>query len=371
MKKILFLTHCYPSSKDDNRGIFFRYWIKELISNNINIDVITPSWNKDKKLVIKSGDYGEIIHLFPWNLKIGSLKILNLRDIFSFFYFLLIWKNVIYKINKKNNYDLVIAAWGIPSGLLLSNKSLRNIKKVIWWLGSDYHKFKKGLFKFVLQYLVNIADENWTDTIEIRNGLRKLSNASINHVPNQPISFNSVKGKRINKIPKILSIGRLEKVKNFEFGIRAVKEIINSGINASYEIIGDGTEQEILEREIGDEKNIRLLGFKNKEYINQKLKNIDIFLITSITEGAVNTFFEALAAGKVIVSTDVGDIKKIITNTSLGLTSPQNDLKALVKNLKKAINGELEFDNSAAEKIFTKYSPDISINAALKLVNTN
>ena len=38
---------------------------------------------------------------------------------------------------------ICLAAWGIPAGILLNNKSLKNSYKVIWWLGSDFINLKK------------------------------------------------------------------------------------------------------------------------------------------------------------------------------------------------------------------------------------
>ena len=100
------------------------------------------------------GDYGEIIWRFPWNKKLGELNLKNIFDIMKFFYFLIYWRRIINKIYKKESkWDLVIAAWGIPAGILLNNKSLKNSYKVIWWLGSDFHKFKKGILKLILKYI--------------------------------------------------------------------------------------------------------------------------------------------------------------------------------------------------------------------------
>lgn len=369
MKRILFLTHCYPKSKNDNKGIFFRYWIKELKLQNFNIDVITPSYDNSKHIFNKVGDYGEQICFFPCKKKFGTLRFKKLLDILSFFYSMVIWKKAISKVEKEfGNWDLVVAAWGIPAGLLLNHKSLKKTLKVIWWLGSDYHKFKKGLFKFLLKYVLHKTDLNWCDSYEIVHGLKNISNVPIELIPNQPQNFSGNKRNYFRKTPNILSIGNLEKVKNFEFAIKAIKYLIKSGIDLNYEIIGDGSQKKLLLNSIKNEKKIKLLGYKNKDFINEKLKTTDILLITSLTEGNTNVFFEAIAAGVVVISTEVGDLKSILKNTKLGLTSPQDDLNQLILNLLKAINGELNFNNRDAFKIFEEYSSQISIDAVKKLI---
>lgn len=372
MKRILFLTHRYPLFKNDQSGIFFRYWIESLKRSNIHIDIVTPSWNESNNISREFGDYKEIIWTFHWNKVIDNPKIYNVLDLLNVFYFLFKWKNLISKVYSKcGKWDLVIAAWGIPAGLLLGNKKFHKTSKVIWWLGSDYHKFKKGIFKYLLKFVLKKPNVNWAQSLEIQSGLRKLTKNSVKLVPNQPQKFLDVKERKFNKLPLILSIGRLEKIKNFAFGIKAIKELINSGIDLRYEIIGEGSEKNNLVELIGKQNKIKILGYRNKKYINEKLKRADILLITSISEGNPNVFFEALAYGVVVVSTEVGDIKSITRKTKLAFTSQQGDLKQLVKNLKKALNGELKFNNAEAQKIFKNYASQISIDSALKMLNIN
>tara|TARA_Y100000589_G_scaffold318408_1_gene345855 strand:- start:84 stop:1196 length:1113 start_codon:yes stop_codon:yes gene_type:complete len=369
MKRILFLTHCYPSSKNDIRGIFFRYWIEGLRKLDIDIDVITPSWNQNNSYN-KLGDYGENIWRFKYNKKLGGMKLFNFIDIFNFCKLIFIWRKTIGEVHyKKKDWDLVISAWGIPAGLLLNHKSLRTTHKVIWWLGSDFYKFKNGALSYIIKYVLNQANSNWTNSNQMQRGLQKLTNLPIKFVPNQSIQFLDVKERKLSKCPNIISIGRLEKVKNFELAIKAIKQVIKEGFNLNYEIIGSGPQEEFLRSLTFKDNNINLLGFRNKEYINKKLNNTDIVLITSNSEGNPNIFFEALAAGAVIVSTNVGDIKAETQCTKLALVSPPRDLNKLVENIKKALNGSLIFNNEDTRKIFNKYSSNVSIDLVKELLS--
>src|SRR5262249_42003117 len=92
----------------------------------------------------------------------------------------------------------------------------------------------------------------------------------------QPTDTNAV---------RLLSVGRLVEKKGFIFAIRGVAKVLQKFPHVIYDIIGDGSERSGLERliaELGAARNIRLLGWKDREEILRLYKHSHIFLAPSV-----------------------------------------------------------------------------------------
>ncbi len=108
----------------------------------------------------------------------------------------------------------------------------------------------------------------------------------------------------------ITAIGRLDPIKGFD---SLINEVSKLNFDFRLNIIGDGKQKEILEKLIIS-KNLQnrvfLLGFKDN--IIQYLKNSDLQVISSISEGLPITLIEGLLYCPIIISTPVGGIKEVI-----------------------------------------------------------
>jgi glycosyltransferase involved in cell wall biosynthesis len=83
---------------------------------------------------------------------------------------------------------------------------------------------------------------------------------------------------------------------------------------------------------------IRFLNWQNREQIKKQLENSDVFVLPSRSEACPIALLEAMSMGKICIASNVGDVDKIITNSSLGyLVSPEQP-KEITKTLKEIIN---------------------------------
>jgi teichuronic acid biosynthesis glycosyltransferase TuaC len=123
---------------------------------------------------------------------------------------------------------------------------------------------------------------------------------------------------------------------------------------------------------------IELKGY-NREQVNQLLNSCDLMLLTSLSEGSPQIIKEAMACNCPIVSTDVGDVKDVISQTD-GCYICSFEPEDVAKKIKEALefskknhrtNGrsriiELGLDNETiADKIIAVY------NKMLKNSNIN
>ncbi len=127
------------------------------------------------------------------------------------------------------------------------------------------------------------------------------------------------------------------------------------GLDKSY-AIGDipieklfGIDAYVLKFDL--EKFVILAG--RQENIPKYLSLFDTFMIPSYKEGLPMALLEAMAAGKIIIASDVGEIPKIIESGRNGLLFPSGSLDGLIKVLRKVISDHDKFQSCAIEALKT------------------
>jgi glycosyltransferase involved in cell wall biosynthesis len=119
--------------------------------------------------------------------------------------------------------------------------------------------------------------------------------------------------------------------------IEAAYEVCQAIPKAKFLLIGEEGDGkiigEILER-IGKhnlQDRIKLLGFRND--ISQILRNIDIFLLASISEGLPMSVVEAMRASRPVVATNVGGLPEVVKSGVTGFLANPGDHHDLAEKL--------------------------------------
>lgn len=126
------------------------------------------------------------------------------------------------------------------------------------------------------------------------------------------------------------SVGRLMTQKGHEHLLRAFAAVLADRPNARLVLVGDGELRGSLEelaRELGVEKAVRFTGIRRD--VPDLLRVFDVFTLASLWEGQPITLMEAMAAGRAIVATDVGDNAQILGGGSRGVVVKPADPVAL------------------------------------------
>jgi len=144
-------------------------------------------------------------------------------------------------------------------------------------------------------------------------------------------------------------IARLDKIKGHIYILEALKKLKNEEATLPpFLFVGDGPERKKLEifAEENDLTNIKFVGEVIE--IGRYLKQIDVFVLPSLSEGLGVSLIEALVAKKLIIASNTGGIKELIKHNKTGiLVEPTN-----VDDLYKAIKWVLE-NKSEALKLRT------------------
>ena len=159
------------------------------------------------------------------------------------------------------------------------------------------------------------------------------------------------------------TVGRLVEEKGYIYLIDAAIMLIKFYPDLLFLFIGDGPllselNYKVERHQLGNK--IKFLGVRNN--IPQLLSAIDIFVLPSLSEGMPMALLEAMAAGKAVVATNVGDIPKIIIHKKNGLlVSPANtsELVSSISLLLKNKTLAQEIGKSAKEHIRKNYSATI------------
>jgi glycosyltransferase involved in cell wall biosynthesis len=122
------------------------------------------------------------------------------------------------------------------------------------------------------------------------------------------------------------TIARLDPIKNHTMMLKAFRQVIDAGVAAKLVIVGDGEERqniEILIKDLDLSTQVILTGYEAKP--QALLAMMDIYLLSSLSEGTSMTLLEAMSLGKPCVVTDAGGNPEIIKHPLNGLVSINDD----------------------------------------------
>jgi len=134
---------------------------------------------------------------------------------------------------------------------------------------------------------------------------------------------------KINASYILLAVSRLVNWKHVDRSVRALADVIKEFPDVELIIVGDGPERKPLQRlaeDLGISKHVRFEGGIPHEQIPKYLAAADIFLSFYDWSNVGNPLLEAMAAGKCIVTLNVGDTGRFVINGDNGILIEPNNL---------------------------------------------
>jgi glycosyltransferase involved in cell wall biosynthesis len=154
------------------------------------------------------------------------------------------------------------------------------------------------------------------------------------------------------------TVGRLVPVKDQATLVDAVAELGRSGVAATLVIAGDGPERAKLEARAAERGvDLRLLGYRPD--VEQVLAALDVFVLSSISEGLSNTILEAMAAARAVVATRVGGAEEMIADGVTGVLVPASDAAAMAAALRRvlaAADGGAAMGAAARQRVESEFT---------------
>jgi glycosyltransferase involved in cell wall biosynthesis len=130
------------------------------------------------------------------------------------------------------------------------------------------------------------------------------------------------------------AVGRMSPVKNHRLLIEALFKLRAMGTDVHLAIIGEGELREHLAAyaaDLGVSEYVSLV--RETRTISEFYGALDVFCLSSDSEGIPLTILEAMAAGVPVVSTNVGGISEIVTDAVNGHLVPKGSSELLAKRI--------------------------------------
>jgi glycosyltransferase involved in cell wall biosynthesis len=154
------------------------------------------------------------------------------------------------------------------------------------------------------------------------------------------------------------TVGRLVPVKDQATLVDAVAELGRGGVPATLVIAGDGPERARLEARAAERGvDLRLLGYRPD--VEQVLGALDVFVLSSTSEGLSNTILEAMAAGRPVVATRVGGAEEMIADGVTGVLVPPSDAASMAAALRRVLaagDGGAAMGAAARQRVETEFT---------------
>ena len=132
--------------------------------------------------------------------------------------------------------------------------------------------------------------------------------------------------------PVVVNVAALAAHKGQRHLVAAAARVVREVPDARFVILGEGELREALERQVRDlglERHVTLPGFRPD--VLGLLKTIDLFVMSSVTEGLGSAVLEAMACRRAVVSTRAGGLPEAVVDGETGLLVPPHDEPALAK----------------------------------------
>ena len=307
------------------------------LGNEVKIVVVD---NGDKN-IYKTNDTVEIIHIKKPSIAIVDLiyRAIKMRTFFDEYE-----PDIIIPFTTQKSVSVLLASLFIilmvrrpprstPS-IDPQNKALRLLRKVLYWTSDG----------FVFQ--TKAAKEYFSKKIQDRSII----------IPNpiydeMPLHWDGVKR------PTIVMVNRLNEGKNIEMAINAMEIVVKKHPEYTLEIYGKSYpghyEYEnklkciILDKNM--QNSVYLMGFLSD--VQERIKDANIFLMTSYYEGMSNALMEAMALGIPCISTPNDGALSLITDKVNGIIIPFDDIYACASAIETLIDDNDYRDRIASQAI--------------------
>lgn len=277
---------------------------------------------------------------------------------------------------KENNIDILLT---ITAGIItIANAAAIGTEtKVIYAEHSNLenktygkkHEFRQFIGAKFSDYIVTLTERdknNFIKTFNIPNNkISTITNWYVNNKTDVPYNPDA---------QKIVSVGRLEHVKGYNYLLEVAKILSQKHPDWHWDICGDGSLRQEIENEI---KNLGLSDFitlkGNVSNVSDILNDYSIFVMTSRYEGLPLSLLEAQSANLPIVSFDCPTgPSEIIADGINGYIIPVYETDTMANKLDELIcNRRLRVEfSSSAQKNIAYFAKERIINLWLNLFDS-
>lgn len=278
--------------------------------------------------------------------------------------------DIIHLHTAKSGFIGSVASVGLPHKIIYTGHCWRFKQKESFLSRLLYYYFDRFIC-WSADFVTVLSDYEYGYGID-----KKLINAS-----NARVVSMSIDAKRFDAIDKQASeskrkefkipedafivgtVGRIALQKDPETFVRVAADLKSKISNVYFLWVGDGDLRDMmikLAKDLGVDDRIVITGRQESNSIPDILSIIDVFLFTSRFEGLPISILEAMAARRLIVSTDVDSIPDVVLDKKTGWTfSPGDHERAslIIREIRDNVSKYDGISEAALDLINKRYSP--------------
>lgn len=251
------------------------------------------------------------------------LKLNLLNDVF-----------ILNKFVESKEIDVVIGMGIYPNFVVSLNRFINNVKTILVEANDPKHDRLSTKSRVLRKLIYWRADGYIFQTKEEKMFFSKYIQSKSVIIHNPVIADLPYRSEvRMNEV---VAFGRLEPQKNYIMMIKAFSIVHNKHPEYKLKIYGKGSQYEALIHLINQmhlKETVEINGFCLD--VHEKVKNSDIFAMSSDFEGMPNSLLEAMSMGFPVICTACGGggTKELIIDSYNGVLTPVGDEKAFAKKI--------------------------------------
>ena len=203
-------------------------------------------------------------------------------------------KKVLKNYLKEDNSDVYISTRTMINSLV-SRYGYKKSYKIAW-----EHNHHHGNMRYATKVIDSVKGFNAFVLVskDLKKFYEKKVSAKTIYIPNTIDTIPNQVSKLNNK--RLISVGRLSKEKGYMDLLKVFKLLSSYDSEYTLDIIGDGPEKDSLRDYIKMNKlssKVKLHGFRRKDYINERLLESSLYIMSSFTESFGIVLLEAMSCG--------------------------------------------------------------------------
>jgi len=206
---------------------------------------------------------------------------------------------------------------------------------ITWWPRGWLPRFGAAIYAWTIGWLILLCAEKIVlfhpQPLPLLRKLRIAKKTRVIPTGIDPAPYGSARTAGTGVV--ITYVGRLESVKGVEDFLAAAVPLKRMFVNVTVQVAGWFTPGHPLGGQYRREVNF--LGLRHD--IPALLRETDIFVLPSFSEGLSNALMEAMASGCACVASDVGGNRFLLQNSVSGFLFPAGDREALRAHLRRLI----------------------------------
>ena len=161
-------------------------------------------------------------------------------------------------------------------------------------------------------------------------------------------------------VVRIGIVARLSAEKDHQTLLKACKQLATHTTGFHLDIIGDGPLRDTLEKTIRTHRLNTYVSFSGMRHdVPELLRQLDMFVLSSTTEGISLTLLEAMATGLPVVATSVGGNPEVVIDGETGYLVPPQNPEEMAEKLLLLIKDESlrrRMGENGRERVIAQFS---------------